>query len=57
MNQTATGPILTTDGVPLKASLQTAERKNKIKAVVLVLPLILFFTYYIHNSYRRYVNA
>ena len=42
MNQTATGPILTTDGVPLKFSLQKAERKNKIKAVVLVLPLILF---------------
>ena len=42
MNQTASGPILTTDGIPLKVSLQKAERKNKIKAVVLVLPLILF---------------
>ena len=42
MNQAVSGPILTTDGIPLKVSLQKAERKNKIKAVVLVLPLILF---------------
>ena len=34
--------ILTTDGVPLKDSLKKAERKNKIKAVLLVLPLLLF---------------
>ena len=34
--------ILTTDGVPLKQSLKKAERKNKIRAVLLVSPLLLF---------------
>jgi len=28
MNQTASGPILTTEGIPLKVSLQKSERKN-----------------------------
>ena len=34
--------ILTTDGIPLKVSLKRAERKNKIRALILVLPLTLF---------------
>jgi len=42
MNQTATGPILTTEGIPLKVSLQKAERKNKVRAFLLVAPLLLF---------------
>ena len=42
MNQTASGSILTTDGIPLKVSLQKAERKNKIKAFLLVAPLLVF---------------
>ena len=34
--------ILTTDGIPLKVSLKKAERKNKIRAFLLVFPLLLF---------------
>ena len=34
--------ILTTDGIPLKQSLKKAERKNKIRALLLVSPLLLF---------------
>ena len=34
--------ILTTDGIPLKVSLKKSERINKIRALVLVLPLTLF---------------
>ena len=34
--------ILTTDGVPLEKSLKKAERINKIKAFLLVVPLLLF---------------
>ena len=37
-----TEQILTTDGVPLSESLKKAERKNKIKAFLLVAPLLLF---------------
>ena len=37
-----TGKILTTDGIPLEVSLKKAERKNKIKSVLLVAPLFLF---------------
>ncbi len=44
MSQTAKGEILTTDGIPLKVSLKRAERKNKIRALFLVLPLALFIT-------------
>jgi len=40
--QTTSGPILTTDGIPLKVSLKKVERKNKIRAFHLVLPLLLF---------------
>jgi len=42
MNQTASGPILTTEGIPLKVSLQKSERKNKIRAFLLVAPLLAF---------------
>ena len=44
MSQTVKGEILTTDGIPLKVSLRRAERKNKIRALFLVLPLALFIT-------------
>ena len=37
-----TKKILTTDGIPLEVSLKKAERKNKIKAFLLVAPLLLF---------------
>ena len=37
-----TQKILTTDGIPLEESLKKAERKNKIKAFLLVCPLLLF---------------
>ncbi len=42
MSQTAKTQILTTDGIPLKVSLKKSERKNKIRAFALVLPLLLF---------------
>ena len=34
--------ILTSDGIPLEQSLKKAERRNKIKAFLLVAPLLLF---------------
>ena len=37
-----TQKILTTDGIPLEESLKKAERKNKIKAFLLVAPLLIF---------------
>ena len=37
-----TNKIFTTDGIPLEESLKKAERKNKIKAFLLVCPLLLF---------------
>ena len=37
-----TQEILTTDGIPLSISLKKAERKNKIKAFLLVAPLLFF---------------
>ena len=37
-----TKKILTTDGIPLEESLRKAEKKNKIKAFLLVCPLLLF---------------
>jgi len=39
---TETKQILTSDGVPLELSLKKAERRNKIKAFLLVAPLLLF---------------
>ena len=37
-----TNQILSSDGIPLEQSLKKAERKNKLKAVLLVAPLFLF---------------
>jgi putative spermidine/putrescine transport system permease protein len=44
MAQTATIPqkLTTADGAPLKDSLRRAERRRKIKAAGLVMPLFLF---------------
>jgi len=42
MNDATAGPILTTDGIPLKVSLQKAEKRNKIRALLLVTPLLFF---------------
>ncbi len=42
MNDVTAGSILTTDGIPLKVSLQKSERRNKIRAFLLVLPLLVF---------------
>ena len=39
-----TKQILTTDGIPLEVSLKKAEKKNKIKAFLLVAPLLFFFS-------------
>ena len=38
----STEQILSSDGIPLEVSLKKAERKNKIKALLLVAPLFLF---------------
>jgi putative spermidine/putrescine transport system permease protein len=45
MNETTAGPLLTTDGIPLKISLQKSERKNKIRAFLLVVPLLFFILF------------
>jgi putative spermidine/putrescine transport system permease protein len=45
MNETTAGPILTTDGILLKVSLQKSERKNKIRAFLLVVPLLFFILF------------
>jgi putative spermidine/putrescine transport system permease protein len=45
MNEQIAGPILTTDGIPLKVSLQKSERKNKIRAFLLVVPLLFFILF------------
>ena len=39
------GPILTADGKPLKASLQKSLRKNKMRATLLVAPTFLFLLF------------
>ena len=45
MNETTAGPILTTDGIPLKVSLQKSERRNKIRAFLLVTSTFIFYTF------------
>lgn len=40
--QEDTGPVLAADGRPLKASLNRALRKQKIRALLLISPLLLF---------------
>ena len=42
VNISTVDQILTTDGIPLKISLKKTERKNKIRAFLLVFPLLLF---------------
>ena len=42
MSEKIISEILTTDGIPLKESLKKSERKNKIRAVLLVAPLLIF---------------
>ena len=42
VNISTADQILTTDGIPLKISLKKTERKNKIRAFLLVFPLLLF---------------
>ena len=37
-----TGPMLAADGRPLKASLGRALRRQKIRALLLIAPLLLF---------------
>ena len=52
--------ILTTDGVPLERSLKRVERRNKIRAFLLVLPLLLFllvaYIWPILNLFTRSVD-
>ena len=38
----ASKPLLTADGIPLKVSLQRSMRRNKLRAIGLVLPPLLF---------------
>ncbi len=42
MDQSTAGPLVTADGVPLKVSLARAQRRGKLKAIGLVVPLFLF---------------
>jgi putative spermidine/putrescine transport system permease protein len=44
-DQTAqSGPVLAADGTPLKASLARALRRQKLRALLLIAPLLLFIT-------------
>ena len=45
MNEATEGTIFTTDGIPLKVSLQKSERRNKIRAFLLVTPLLFFILF------------
>jgi putative spermidine/putrescine transport system permease protein len=45
MNEITAGPILTTDGIPLKVSLRKSERRNKLRAFLLVTPLLFFILF------------
>ncbi|NIC06325.1 ABC transporter permease subunit [Billgrantia bachuensis] len=42
MSQSPSVPLTTADGVPLKTSLRRAVRRSKVKAFLLVSPLLLF---------------
>ncbi len=44
MTTTADAPLTTVDGTPLKVSLARALRRDKIKSLLLVAPLIVFIT-------------
>ncbi len=39
---TDTGPVLAADGTPLKRSLARALRRQKLRALMLIAPLLLF---------------
>ena len=41
-NSQSTGPMLSADGTPLKKSLQIALRRQKLRALMLIAPLLLF---------------
>ena len=41
-NSTSNGPMLSADGTPLKKSLERALRRQKLRALALVAPLLLF---------------
>ena len=45
MSQENINQILTTDGIPLRESLKKAERQNKIRAFILVAPLLIFIIF------------
>ena len=51
----STEKILSSDGIPLELSLKKAERKNKLKAVMLVASIIFISYNYIRISNRRHV--
>jgi len=42
---TIDGPLLTADGVPLKASLEKSLRRSKLRALLLVVPPLLFLIF------------
>ena len=42
---TVDGPLLTADGVPLKASLEKSLRRNRLRALLLVTPPLLFLIF------------
>ncbi|MCE9665239.1 ABC transporter permease [Halomonas sp. M5N1S17] len=42
MSESPASPLTTADGVPLKVSLRRAVRRSKVKALLLVSPLLLF---------------
>ena len=48
-----TNKILTTDGIPLEESLKKAEKKNKIKAFLLVAPLLLFLIITMEKNFLK----
>ena len=57
MNETTAGLILTTDGIPLKVSLQKSEKKKQNKSFSFSSTTFIFYTFYILNSYRRYAAS
>ncbi|HCP81971.1 MAG TPA: ABC transporter permease [Octadecabacter sp.] len=42
MSDTTSGPVLAADGRPLKASLNRALRRQKLRALMLIAPLLIF---------------
>ena len=54
------GPLLTADGIPLKVSLQRSLRQSRLRAIMLVLPpllfLVLLFVIPIGNMLTRSVD-